>query len=327
MTVISPVDQTDLELFCSLRGLSDLSPAIVRRHAPDALLMSREQGRLLARASLWWRQVPELSDERVGLIGQYAAQDSRAAATILADACRALAVQGCSVAVGPMDGSTWRSYRLLTERGDAPPFFLEPDNPDDWPLHFETAGFQALAHYYSSINEDNARCKDRTALTKRVEREGYTLRPLASHDMQAELGRLWQLSSEAFRDNFLYVPISEAEFLDIYTPLLAQLRPELVVIMEWHGSPVAFCLALPDLLQAKRGQPVDTVIFKSIAVLQAHHGKGLAAVMLAQINRTARALGMHRTIHALMHEDNASRLLDRPLMRDFRRYTIYARPL
>jgi GNAT superfamily N-acetyltransferase len=226
-----------------------------------------------------------------------------------------------------MDGSTWRRYRLLTERGDAPPFFLEPDNPDDWPLHFEALGFHALAHYYSSINDNNARCKDHSALARRLERAGYSLRSLTSQDMEAELGRLWQLSSAEFGDNFLYVPIAEAEFLDLYTPLLDQLRPELVVIMEWRGKPVAFCLALPDLLQAKRGQPVDTVIFKSIAVLQAHHGKGLAAVMLAQINRTARALGMHRSIHALMHEDNASRLLDRPLMRDFRRYTLYARPL
>lgn len=325
MTVISPIDQADLELFCSLKGLSDLSPHTIAQHAPDAVLMSLDHGRLLNRTSLWWRHVPELRNERVGLIGHYAAQDRHTAAKILDEACRTLAAQGCSMAVGPMDGSTWRRYRLLTGRGDAPPFFLEPDNPDDWPLHFEAAGFHALARYYSSINEDNARCKDRSALMQRLERKGYVLRSLASHELDAELGRLWQISSEAFRDNFLYVPITQAEFLDLYTPLLTQIRPELVLIMEWRGAPVAFCLALPDLLQARRGQPVDTVIVKSIAVQQAHQGKGLAAVMLAQINRAARTLGMRRTIHALMHEDNASRLLDRPLMRDFRRYTLYAK--
>lgn len=327
MAVISPIDQTDLKLFCSIEGLSDLSPAIVRQHAPDALLMSRDQGRPLGRASLWWRQVPELPDERVGLIGHYAVWDHGTAAEILNEACRTLAGKGCSLAIGPMDGSTWRRYRLLTERGDAPPFFLEPDNPDEWPLHFETAGFHALAQFYSSINEDNASCKDRSGLARRLERAGYSVRSLTSQDMQAELGQLWRLSSEAFRDNYLYVPIAEPEFLALYTPLLTHLRPELVVIMEWHGSPVAFCLAVPDLMQAKRGQRVDTVIIKSMAVQQAHRGKGLAAVMLAQINATARTLGMHRTIHALMHEDNASRLLDRPLMRDFRRYTLYAKPL
>jgi len=29
-----------------------------------------------------------------------------------------------------MDGSTWHRYRLPTERGAEPTFFLEPDNPE-----------------------------------------------------------------------------------------------------------------------------------------------------------------------------------------------------
>ena len=188
MTDISFADQADLELFCSLKGLSDLSPNRVLLHSPDSVLMARDNGRLLARASLWWRQVPELRDERVGLIGHYAVQDSHAAIRILDDACRTLALKGCSVAIGPMDGSTWRRHRLLIERGPEPPFFLEPDNPDDWPLHFEAAGFRALARYYSSVNEDNARCKDRSLLMKRLERAGYSLRSLSTADIDAELG-------------------------------------------------------------------------------------------------------------------------------------------
>ena len=113
----------------------------------------------------------------------------------------------------------------------------------------------------------------------------------------------------------------------MYRPLLPRIRPELIQIAQWQGSPVAFCMALPNLLQVQHGQPVDTVIIKSLATLEAHRGKGLAAVMLAQINRTARTLGMHRTIHALMHEDNPSRQLNHGLMRDFRGYTLYARSL
>lgn len=327
MTMDFLIDQADLDLFCSLKGLSELSPATVRQHAPDLLLMLQDQGRLLGRASLWWKQVPDHGADRLGLIGHYAVQDSRTAAAILAESCRILAAHGCSLAVGPMDGSTWRRYRLLTGRGEEPPFFLEPDNPDDWPALFETAGFHTLARYYSSINEDNARCKDRSALMVRLEQAGYHMRPLASDDIDADLDRLWQLSSEAFKDNFLYTAITRAEFLELYKPLLGRMRPELVLIMEWHGTPIAFCLALPNLLQAQRGQPVDTIIVKSLAVQQSHRGKGLPAVLLAQINRTARGLGMHRTIHALMHEDNPSRLLDRAVMRDFRCYSLYARPL
>ncbi len=320
-------DQTDLDIFCSLKGLSELTLASVRLHAPDLLLTDLEQGRLLARASLWWGHVPGHGTDRLGLIGHYAAQDACAGARILDESCRVLAEHGATLAVGPMDGSTWRRYRLLTERGDEPSFLLEPDNPDDWPQHFEATGFQPLAHYYSSINEDNARCPDCSNLQMMLEQEGYTFRPFDSREINAELDRLWQLSCDGFRDNFLYTPITQAEFLGMYRPLLPRVRPELIWIAQWQGSPVAFCMALPNLLQVQHGQPVDTVIIKSLATLEAQRGKGLAAVMLAQINRTARTLGMHRTIHALMHEDNPSRQLNHGLMRDFRGYTLYARSL
>ena len=44
--------------------------------------------------------------------------------------------------MGPLDGSTFRSYRLVTQPSfsDAaahPPFLMEPDNPDEWPDDFE----------------------------------------------------------------------------------------------------------------------------------------------------------------------------------------------
>ena len=47
------------------------------------------------------------------------------------------------MAVGPMDGSTWRRYRFITERGAEPAFFLETYNPDVWPLNF-TGAFAAF---------------------------------------------------------------------------------------------------------------------------------------------------------------------------------------
>ncbi len=327
MTVISTTEHADLDRFCSLKGYADLSPEMVRQHAPDAVLMTSRDGQLQGRSSLWWRHLPEYTGERLGFIGHYAVRDSVSAAEILAGSCRALAVQGCTLAVGPIDGNTWRRYRLITQRGLEPPFFLEPDNPDDWPGHFESAGFHAFARYYSSINEDNARCKDRSNVMNDLEKAGYALRPLATRDVETDLSRLWQLSSAAFKDNLLYTPITESEFHRIYAPLLTRIKPELVLIMEQDATPVAFCLALPDLLRAGRGHPVDTVIVKSIAVRESHRGKGLAALLLSRINRTARALGMHRTIHALMHEDNPSRRLDSDVMRDFRRYTLYARSL
>src|SRR5512134_3810448 len=111
-----------------------LDPATLRRDAPDEhWLLPGERGALRARCSLWWTRTPALLGHRVGLIGHYAAPAAAPGAGLLDRACHELAARGCSVAVGPMDGSAWRRYRLITERGTEPTFFLEPDNPDDWP--------------------------------------------------------------------------------------------------------------------------------------------------------------------------------------------------
>lgn len=320
---LSTIEQVELQQFCTLAGLGELTPEMVRMHAPDALLTLRDGERMVARSSLWWRRVPLHTDQRLGLIGHYAAVDDHAAAQILSTACSEFARHGCTLAVGPMDGNTWRRYRLLSERGSEPPFFLEPDNPDEWPRHFEAQGFTPLAHYYSSMNEDIHRPWPKAEEAA----SGFTLRRFDPSRGDEELHTLWQVATHAFANNFLYTPLEAHEFLALYRPLLPLLRPELVLIAERDTQPAAFCFAIPDLLQGKRGEAIDTVIIKSIAVLPEYQGQGLGTLLIARVNAAAAKLGMRRSIHALMHESNPSRHIGHGFMRDFRRYTLYARPL
>ncbi len=319
---IATILDTDLSKFCSLAGLGELTPEEVQVHAPDALISLDVAGSLAARASLWWSRVPQLPNERIGLIGHYAVKDARSAEAVLSAACTELGRNGCSLAVGPMDGSTWRRYRLLTGRGDERPFFLEPDNPDEWPKHFESSGFSPLASYVSSLNEDIRR-----PLASAHVPAGFTIRPLNVDDIVAELHRIYLMATKAFAATFLYTPIDESESRAMYLRLLPVVRPELVLIAELDAEPVGFCFAIPDLLQARRGMPVDTYIMKTIAVLPEHGRHGLGTMLIARANEKAARLGMRRGIHALMHENNPSRKIGRGLLRDFRRYTLFARRL
>lgn len=317
----------DPRLFCAMAGLSDLTPDLLRRHGPDASFMVLDAATPVARASLWWTGVPRLPAHRLGLIGHYATVDADAARVLLEGACAELARRGADLAVGPMDGSTWRRYRLLTERGTEPAFFLEPDNPDEWPAHFEAAGFTPLAQYYSALNVDITRHTRPHDLVRSLAREGFLVRPLDVHDPEADIHRLWDIASRAFADNFLYTPIAEDEFAEMQRPLLPFVRPELVQIVETDGRTVGFCFAIPDLLQARRGEAIDTVVFKTMAVLPEHRGRRIGSLLIASVAEQARVLGFRRTIFALMHEKNPSRRLERGLMRDFRRYTLFARRL
>lgn len=309
-------------------SIAPVSDTERRLHAPDLTLLLHDNGRLQAQCSCWWRGTPALEGMATGVIGHYAAADAEAGRRLLDRACESIAVAGCAVAIGPMDGNTWRRYRFIVERGDEPVFLLEPDNPDNWPAHWTDAGFSALATYTSAINEDLAvedpRTDERLA---RLAEGGIRIRTIDAPRIDAELPRIHALSLRAFAQNFLYTPLGEREFAAQYHAVLPLVRPELVLLAERGEELTGFMFAIPDALRARRGRPVDTVILKTIAVDPSAAGSGLGSAMLDLAQRAARRLGFTRAIHALIHETNTSKRISDRYARTIRRYALYSRVL
>jgi hypothetical protein len=79
--------------------------------------------------------------------------------------------------------------------------------------------------------------------------------------------------------------------------------------------------------QAKRGERIDTAIMKTLAVLPGRRSAGLGGLLLFRSYQAAREQGLGRAIHALMHDANVSRNLNREHTRTLRRYTLYSRRL
>lgn len=309
--------------------LQGVDPATLHRQRPDeAWLALDARGAPVARASLWWREAPALPNETLGAIGHYGALNAAGGVALLRHLVERLHERRCTLAVGPMDGNTWRRYRFITERGDAPPFFLEPDNPDDYPQHFREAGFDVLANFYSSLNTDLSVGDARVAgARERLAAQGVALRALRVEEFDRELERIYDLSIEAFVDNYLYTPIAREEFLVQYRQVKPLLVPELVRIAEIGGELVGYGFGLPDAAQAQRGQPVDTFIVKTVAVRPGRRQAGLGAWLVADMQERARALGFRHAIHALMHESNRSRNISRHTAQVMRRYSLFARRL
>src|SRR5258707_1898376 len=188
------------------------------------------------------------------MLDRFPPADRPSADALLSRAVGELSKRGCSLAVGQMDGSSWRRYRLLTERGSEPSFFLEPDNPDEWPEWFIASGFSPWATYFSALTDDLFNEDSRIPRTvQRLERQGVHWRPLSLERFVDELRLIYSVSCVSFQDNFLYTPITEAEFLAQYEPIRAHLQPELVLLAEHEGQPVGFVFAIPNIIQAKRG--------------------------------------------------------------------------
>jgi predicted N-acetyltransferase YhbS len=281
-----------------------------------------------AAATLWWNQVPALAGEKLGVIGEFAAASEHAALEVLAAATGRLRTEGCTLAVGPMDGNTWRKYRLVTAAGTEPPFFMEPVNPPEWPEWWRAAGFGILAEYYSSATQDLGKSDARLAgVTARLTAAGMTIRPLDPACFEEELGRIHDVSVESFQENFLYTPLPRAEFIAQYRTVQTRVRPELVRLAEQQGRAVGYVFALPDWAQAQRGEPITTVIVKTLAVRPGRAYAGLGAWLLGDVHAAAERLGYRRAIHALMHETNQSRNLSAHYAETIRRYALFSRRL
>lgn len=281
-----------------------------------------------ARCSLWWRQAPPCPGEVPGVIGHFSCSSRKAGAVLLEYAARQLQEEECTLAIGPMDGNTWRRYRALTMRGEEPPFFLEPDNPTFWADAFADAGFLPLAEYLSALVSDLATRDERVPrVDQRLNTAGVRIREINLADFSEDLGRVHRLSLESFRHNFLYTDLPIEQFVNHYEPIKQFVLPEYVLLAEHGDDTVGFVFAIPDLEQKRRGEPVDTLILKTLAVAPGRAYAGLGAVLLDRIHTAADAHGFRRIIHALMHENNSSVNLSARNARVFRRYTLFAKSL
>ena len=304
---------------------------------PDLRLVAERGGAVVGRLGVWWRDPPrpEVCGGGVaGRVGHAEWNEPAVGVALLEAACARLKAEGCTSAVGPLDGSTWYAYRVVTDaapggRPAEPPFALEPSPPAVIAAGFEAAGFAPVARYVSTRLD--ALADEAVALRSdlaRLGRGGVTLRPFRTDDADAELRRLHPVLLRAFAQNPYFAPISLPAFFALYRPLLTHADPGLVLLAERGGAVVGVVLGLPDLAQAGRGEAVDTVVVKTVAAAPEARGMGLGAVLVRAVHEAARARGLTRAIHALMHEANRSvGISDRHPARVIRRYALLGRDL
>ncbi len=328
-TVISIDDSDQLIIHTDSDCYKNFDVEWLKLHEADHHCVCMDEQKLAhARCSLWWKSVPSYQDKRLGVIGHFYSDTASATEQLLTYACNYLRQIGCTLAVGPMDGNTWRHYRFISKRSNQPSFFLEPENQSSWPVEFKANGFVALANYSSALTHDLSREDERLAeIRLRLKAQGVTLRSLDMAQFENELDRIYVLSIMSFQDNFLYTPIHRGEFIQMYAKVKPYVQPELTLLAELEGKLIGYLFGIPDLLQKQSGQAIDTFIIKTVAVDPHHRGDGLGALLVADAQQRAYTLGYRNAIHALMHETNNSKNISEHYAKTIRRYSIYSKDL
>lgn len=264
-----------------------------------------------------FRGAPNWGELRTASIGKFKCKSPEAAIAALHQVSAQLKSEGFQAVIGPMDGSTWHSYRAVVETDGSNPFLMEPVSGSYDVAMFTEAGFSAIENYVSM------RVKTADAIRpKPVLHDGVTLENWDGGSADSFFGEVYDFSLAGFARNAFYKPISREAFLDLYRPYVAFLKRDFIFFARRKDHSLAgFLFGIPDYMQ---GPETKTIILKTYASGE----RGVGHFMADRFHRTALEQGYDTTIHALIHDGNAS--LNRSLQHHanvFRRYALFGRIL
>ncbi|CAN7361872.1 hypothetical protein LJR009_003040 [Bosea sp. LjRoot9] len=266
---------------------------------------------------LIFRDAPSWEGRRTASVGRFRCDSAKAGRDLLARAAADLATEGYEALIGPMDGDTWHSYRLVTESDGSPPFLMEPVSGAFDAEAFTAAGFATLSSYVSTRTT-----LDAAIAPEAVSIAGVSVTPWDGSDAAGLVRQLYAMSAAAFRNNAFFKPLDEQGFLKLYEPVMPLVDPRFVLFARNEaGALIGFLFGMPDRLE---GATPRTVILKTYASAQ----RGVGHLLADHFHRTARDAGFTHAIHALMHVDNIS--LARSTRHSgtvFRRYALLGRLL
>jgi ribosomal protein S18 acetylase RimI-like enzyme len=295
--------------------IPDLYPGValsIKQSQPYALdfleigfLMHGTAGQLLGRVAVYNNPGLFLDGKKAIAIGAYeCVDDAVASATLLESALAHIHAHfpGAAV-VGPMDGSTWQTYRFVVEGDALGPFLFEPFALPYYPQQWQQAGFLPLMAYVSNLahlHESNR--EDHTKAQAAFENMGLSFRNLDAGNPEAELLRMAKFNTSSFQSAFLFTAIPDAVFAEKNRRLMGLLDPSLVHVVQEGDEICGMILAYPDKLDPSG----KTAVVKTLARLPGARYRGLGDLLCVKIVGTLLDRGYDKMVHALMRADNPS---------------------
>lgn len=219
-------------------------------HAEVQLFLAVRDGRDVGRISA---QVDRLvQDPTIGHFGMIAAEDDADVfAALFAAAEGWLRERGRTRVLGPFSLSINEETGLLIEGFDTPPMMFMPHDPPYACKRVEEQGYRkakdVLAYLYDLQREFSPTIKRLIAKRKP---STLIVRHLDMKRYDEEFDTITAIFNDAWKDNWNFIPFTEAEIRHMARSLKPLIRPYMVALVEFNGEPVAFGITLPNLNEA-----------------------------------------------------------------------------
>lgn len=184
-----------------------------------------------------------------GFFGYFDATDEAVARALLAAAEERLRGWGMARALGPVSLSIWEEPGLLVRGQDHAPTIMMGHHPAHYRKWIEDAGYvsaKTLLTYELDITLAFP------PLIQRVIASGernprIVVRPVDKSRWDEEIRTVLEILNDAWSDNWGFVPFTPEEIAYAGKKMKPIIHPELNMIAELDGRPVAFMMTLPDM--------------------------------------------------------------------------------
>lgn len=228
------------------------------RGARAAYFLARRRGEVVGRiAAVNDGRYNQFHGTMVAFFGMFESQnDPGLAAALFKAAAEWARREGLRQMLGPLNFCFHHEAGLLIDGFDTPASMFMPYNPPYYESLFEANGLKKLKDLYTfEVAASQTLPEKVVRLAERARQSGgVRVRRIDVRDGLGEMRRIKAIYDSMIKPGFGFSPIAEAEWekmVERLTPLIA-LRPELSLIAEVGGVPVAFSITVPEMKEPLR---------------------------------------------------------------------------
>lgn len=175
--------------------------------------------------------------------------DAGAAQALFAAACAWLAQRGMKLARGPYTTNINDEAGLLVDGFDTMPMFMMAHHRPYYQALVEGAGLTKVKQLYAwkygtdiQIPELAQRMAARARRNPKLR-----VRPIDMKKFDVELRTGLEIFNDAWKDNWGFVPLTEAEMRKAAQDIKLIMDPRIILVAEYEGTPVGMALSIPNI--------------------------------------------------------------------------------
>ncbi|AOR77103.1 GNAT family N-acetyltransferase [Novosphingobium resinovorum] len=224
-------------------------------HARVQLFLAKRDGQIVGRISAHIDEqalkqpLEQGMGPGTGNWGAIEAEDAEVAHALIAQAEQWLREQGMIRVLAPMNLSVWEEPGIQTVGHDHAPMVMMAHHNAAYQGWIESQGYTAvktLKTYELDVT------KQFPPLIQRIVSSGeknakINVRGVELKHFDREAAIICEILNDAWSDNWGFVPFTDKEIEYTGKALKPLVHPELIMIAEYEGEPVAFMMTLPDL--------------------------------------------------------------------------------